>query len=153
MLICTHGSLCPLCSGSLYFREQRWQNNYWLFSRKNTLNHHMKAVPNFSHTSDVLALELAEGTVVLLLPPSNSAGSTQKPKKENRWKKKSGKKAELLPVKTLRGEKKKKWKHASPLLFKYYAEHPLFSWTSNTCKQIHVLIFLLINCLAVIPLL
>lgn len=69
MLICTHGSPCPLCLGLLYFREQRWQNNYWLFCRKNTLSHCMKAVPNFSHTPDILALEHAEGTVLLLLPP------------------------------------------------------------------------------------
>lgn len=34
VLICTHGSPCPLCLGLQYFREQRWQNNYWLFSRK-----------------------------------------------------------------------------------------------------------------------
>lgn len=34
----------------------------------------MEAVPKFSHPPDILELELAEGTEVLLLPLRNSSG-------------------------------------------------------------------------------
>lgn len=49
----------------------------------------MKAVPNFSHMPDILALELAEGIMVLLLPLGSSAGSMQKTKKEKKRLKKN----------------------------------------------------------------